>query len=229
MRRVDLQGLLASVWEVGGDSVEPLLQKGLLRLGPSAKAFPQDGFFDLSLLPGMLWQARVGCCFLEVGAWEEATQRVLSSAGSRGTSLERAQQHSAGEKVHAVSHRNEHAVLLVSGRLLCGHVLSSPTLSFSAMVLLDFLGYHTFGLWVTPLWACSVVANSFFPATPLWPCSVVADSFFLGGCVFRLFALPYFWSLGDSFPGLFCRCRLFLSGRVFCQTWCVTKLLVSGH
>ena len=40
---------------------------------------------------------------------------------------------------------------LVSRRRLRGHVLSLPTLSFCAGVVLDFLHYRTFGLWATPL------------------------------------------------------------------------------
>jgi len=130
LKQADLDQLLGKVWGVAGEAVGPLLSKGLAGIGPSAEPYPVPGFFDLSLLPGVLWHANVGQCLLPVAAWDKVVRNGLAATSARGTSLAQAQaqqpkgratgkrkpesvagamaRHRGGKKSRTVSHRDDH-------------------------------------------------------------------------------------------------------------------------
>jgi hypothetical protein len=92
--RDDAPNILAELWSVPHADARERLAKALSSLGPDAKPQPRPGFFDLAFLPGVLWNAKVPGCLLDMMAWDMFMRKTVVGGprSQRGTSLEEAEQ-----------------------------------------------------------------------------------------------------------------------------------------
>ena len=90
--RADTHSILAELWRLPHRDAREKFAKALERLGPDAKHEPRPGYFDLALLPGVFWNAKVPTCLLDSSAWALFLQKIAAAGprSRRGTSFEEA-------------------------------------------------------------------------------------------------------------------------------------------